>query len=94
MSAHDKEPFCQNCPHFTRFSIGGRDIGLGVWTGCRQGFSTSSGEHYDALGAGHCEHPIRPRGLVLCTYVCKDHPDFQPSIRDVTPRTLELEDKP
>lgn len=45
----------------------------------------------EAIGVGHCEHPIRPRGLTLTVYLCKDYIDkrVEPMI-DVTPKLKVL----
>lgn len=39
-------------------------------------------QHYDAMGAGFCEHERTPRGLVLNNYVCKDF-EWPPVVDDV-----------
>jgi hypothetical protein len=46
-----------------------------------------------AVGAGHCEHPLRPRGLTLTVYKCADYSDsrIEPApMVDVTPKAKQI----
>lgn len=73
------EPTCKNCRWAKESKLPGNSgersgnaIGMAVFDGPWRGF-TMDGARYDALGVFYCEHQVRPRGLVLTNYVCRDH---------------------
>lgn len=66
-------PTCAKCRWGKRATDGddGLSIGLMVQSGGWNGVDIG-GTRYPAIGAMHCEHEQRPRGLVLNTYACRD----------------------
>lgn len=75
---------CAECRWFQPFQGRRAAFGVAIWEGGSAGFESADGgdwgRRYDAMGIGHCEHPERPRGLVLVAYNCQRDFETAPAV--------------